>query len=54
MFFLKHVLNLVISDEPREIRDEVKRDHYLVQNVLLKAEKEQFRNDIKKCEFNLV
>ena len=52
VFLLKNAFEYFISDEPKAIRDQVKRDQILVQSVLLKSQKDQYDQDVQKCEFH--
>ena len=48
VFFLKKVLDFSIPDRPQSLNKRIKREHFLVQNMLIQAEKEQFRKELEQ------
>uniref|UniRef100_H2YZL9 Anoctamin n=1 Tax=Ciona savignyi TaxID=51511 RepID=H2YZL9_CIOSA len=43
VFLLKRLLDYLIPDRPRKLRDKIRREHFLVQNMMFKAETDKLR-----------
>ncbi|XP_078488512.1 anoctamin-5 isoform X3 [Ciona intestinalis] len=48
VFFLKRLLDYLIPDRPRKLRDKIKREHFLVQHMLFKAETQQLLKQLSQ------
>ena len=50
VFFLKSFFNFVVSDRPKKLTAQIKREYYVVQNMLMQAEKDDILNKYGKAD----
>uniref|UniRef100_H2YZL6 Anoctamin n=1 Tax=Ciona savignyi TaxID=51511 RepID=H2YZL6_CIOSA len=48
VFLLKRLLDYLIPDRPRKLRDKIRREHFLVQNMMFKAETDKLRQQFSR------
>ena len=51
VFFLKYFLDILIPDRSNDLQEKIKEEHFIVQNMLLKAEKEKFKKELQASKF---